>query len=308
MKSFNVWVKNLVQKVGMMLMVILVMLPNYLLQVGAQTKSYTHLIQAQGQLNSKIALLVDLDNQEVLLDQRAEEIIYPASLTKMMTVLVAIEHLEDLQAPITMTADIIESMILQDASVAGFSANETAPAIDYLYGIMLASGGDAASALSQAIAGSEENFVALMNKKAQELGMDQTHFVNTTGLHDDYHYTSLHDLAILVKYALTNQTFYTIFTRPTYVTQMTPYHPQGLIIESTLFKKLGGRQPLGATIIGGKTGYTLEAGLNLASIAQIGDQTFLLITAAAPGDATSEQYNITDALNIYSALAMDISQ
>ena len=141
-----------------------------------------------------------------------------------------------------------------------------------------------------------------MNKKAADLGMYNTHFENTTGLHDDNHYTTVKDLAILLSDALQNDTFQEVFTKPRHSTPPTNKHPGGITYYSTMFEKLSDQNIIGGEILGGKTGYTDEAGLCLASFAKVGKQEYILISAGAKGDPYSEQYNITDALAVYNSI------
>ena len=152
--------------------------------------------------------------------------------------------------------------------------------------------------------GSEDNFAALMNQKATELGMKNTHFTNPTGLTDTEHYSSAADMAKLLQAALHNATFRTIFTAEHYTTTATAQHPEGVSLTSTLLGKLDGTElPEGAQIEGGKTGYTAAAGLCLASLATVNGKEYILVTLAAPGDHGTEQYNIRDAVQVYQKLA-----
>lgn len=231
---------------------------------------------------------------------------YPASLTKIMTTLVAIEHLENLQEEITLQAEMFESLYAQDASMAGFAPGETVTAMDLLYGIMLPSGAESGIALAEQIAGSEEGFVELMNQKAAELGMEDTHFTNSSGLHDENHYTTVHDLGILLQEALKNETFREIFTTRSYTTTPTQENPSGITFEASVFKNMNEDQSARATgvIQGGKTGYTQEAGLCLASMGLVGGEEFLVITTGAEGSHETVQWNIEDALNLYAAIGL----
>lgn len=120
----------------------------------------------------------------------------------MMTAIVAIEELKDLSQEITLTQEMFAGLYEQDATQAGFQPGETVRAIDLLYGVMLPSGAECCIALSYAIAGSEQGFVDLMNKKAEKLGMDGTHFCDSTGLHNPDHYSTAKDMAVLLQYAL----------------------------------------------------------------------------------------------------------
>lgn len=175
---------------------------------------------------------------------------------------------------------------------------------DLLYGAMLPSGAECCEALAQLVSGSEENFAALMNQKAAELGMKNTHFTNATGLTDTEHYSSAADMAKLLQAALHNTTFRTIFTTEHYTTTATAQHPEGVSLTSTLLGKLDGTElPTGTRIEGGKTGYTAAAGLCLASLATVNGKEYILVTLAAPGDHGTEQYNIRDAVHVYRKLA-----
>lgn len=253
-------------------------------------------------LYSSNAILIRLTDDTVLMEKNSEEKIYPASLTKMMTVLVAIENLSDLDEKIKLTWSMFEGLYEANASMAGFQAGEQVRAIDLLYGAMLPSGAESCIALADYIAGSEENFVRWMNQKAKELGMNNTHFENTTGLHSENHYTTVKDLAILLSNALQNDIFRDIFTTFCYSVPPTNKHPDGITFYSTMFEKLGFQSIVNGEILGGKTGYTDEAGLCLASLAKVGKKEYILITTGAEGNHFSEQYHITDALAVYNSI------
>lgn len=255
------------------------------------------------QLYSENAILIRPENQRVLLQKNEEERIFPASLTKIMTVIVAIENLPDLTEEIELSATMYWSLYEAGASMAGFEPEEEVRAIDLLYGAMLPSGAECCVGLADQIAGSEQEFVAKMNQKAADLGMDHTLFKNVTGLHDENHYTTVKDMSILLSYALQNSIFREVFTSSSYSTLPTNIHPDGITFYSTMFEKLKSYgQNRNVKLLGGKTGYTDEAGLCLASLAQVGDQEYILITAGAKGNHATEQYNLTDALAVYNTL------
>lgn len=253
-------------------------------------------------LNSPNAILIRLKDHTILMKKNSEEKIYPASLTKMMAAIVAIENLPDLKGEIKLTNSTFKGLYKADASMAGFQPGEQVRAIDLLYGVMLPSGAECCIGLADQIAGSEQNFVKMMNQKAADLGMKNTHFENATGLHDKNHYTTVKDLAILLSNALQNDTFREIFTSSRHSTQPTNKHPGGVTFYSTMFEELNNQNIIGGEILGGKTGYTDEAGLCLASLAKVGRQEYILISAGAKGDHHSEQYNITDALAVYNSI------
>lgn len=156
--------------------------------------------------------------------------------------------------------------------------------------------------LARQVSGSEEAFVALMNRKAGELGMKHTHFANCTGLTSPEHYSSAADLAVLLQAALNNETFRTVFTTGQYTSSVTAQHPKGLYMASTLLSRLDGGEVTGGQILGGKTGYTDAAGLCLASLAVVNGKEYILVTLGAPGNHATEQTNIMDAVQVYRRL------
>lgn len=220
-------------------------------------------------------------------------------MTKIMTTIVAIENLSDLNQEITVTNDMIANLYAQDATQAGFQPGETVQAIDLLYGVMLPSGADCCIALADTIAGSEEGFVELMNQKAEKLGLENTHFVNTTGLHADDHYSTAKDIAELLRYALKNSTFREIIESPYHSTPGTNVHPDGITFYSTMFKNLSDATVIDGKIMGGKTGFTSEAGCCLASFAEIDGIEYILVTAGAYQAGTP---HIDDAVKLYNRL------
>lgn len=250
-------------------------------------------------LISPNAILVRLKDHSILMQKNSDEKIYPASLTKMMTAIVAIENLPDLNKKISLPVSMFQELYKADASMAGFQPGEEVEAIDLLYGVMLPSGAECCIGLADQIAGSEQNFVKIMNQKAADLGMDNTHFDNATGLPNENHYTTVKDLAVLLSYALKNDTFREIFTSSRHSTQPSNKHPDGITFYSTMFEELNHRNIIDGEFLGGKTGYTDEAGLCLASLAKVGNQDYILITVGAKGTHKTEQYDITDALTVY---------
>ncbi len=257
---------------------------------------------AKKQLYSKSAVLVRLEDQKILLEKNSDKIIYPASLTKIMTAIVAIENMKDLNETILLSSDLFPSLYEEDASMAGFLPMEAVRAIDLLYGVLLPSGAECCLGLADFISGSEDDFVNLMNDKAAALGMTSTHFTNSTGLNNSNHYTTAKDLSKLLLYALQNGTFREIFTSQKHSTASTKLHPDGITVYSTLFHKITDPNFSGGSILGGKTGYTSKAGLCLATLAQKYGKEYILVTAGADGNHDTEQYNISDALRIYTSI------
>ena len=144
-------------------------------------------------INSRNAILEELKTGKILADKGADDRIYPASLTKIMTAVLAIENIPDLKESITVPESIFPGLYAEGASMAGFCPGEEAVGTDLLYGVLLPSGAECCLAFADRIAGSEEDFVKMMNDKAGELGMEHTHFTNSTGLQDENHYSTVRD-------------------------------------------------------------------------------------------------------------------
>lgn len=250
-------------------------------------------------LYSPYAVLVDLESGNVLAEQNSAERMYPASLTKIMTALIAIEETEDMEQTTTLPSDIFPSLYEENASLAGFQPGETVTWKDLLYGVMLPSGAECCLTFARQIAGSEGAFVDLMNKKAEELGMNDTHFANATGLQDKKHYSTVRDIAVLLRYALENDTFRQVFTARRYSVPPTAYHSEGFTFYNTMFQAMDNAGISDDDILGGKTGYTEKAGLCLASLAAINDREYILVTAKADGNHYTEPYHVIDAENVY---------
>lgn len=260
-----------------------------------------HLVNAMGGagLYSESAVLMRLDSGEVLFQKNSGEKIYPASLTKLMTALVILDQFEDLDHTVTLSGEVFDCLSGSGASVAGFLPGEQLTLRDLLYGCVLPSGADAAMGLACATAGSEENFAELMNSKAAELGMAHTHFKNATGLHDPGHYTTVMDMAVLLRAGLKNPEFRELLTTFDYQTEPTNRHPGGVGLSSTLSSLMGTPYQDGVTLLGGKTGYTEEAGLCLASLAEKDGREYIAVTAGAPGSHETSPRHLEDAFRLY---------
>lgn len=239
---------------------------------AATTQQTTNYFQQQSQgflrtamtlkpeVNANFTILVDADAGLVVAEKNGSAKMYPASMTKVMTLLVACEHITDLNEKLEITQDIVDYVKKEGASNCGFKAGEQVTMLDLLYGLILPSGADAALALVRRIAGSEEQFVALMNQKAQQLGISATtHFTNCTGLYNDNHYSTAEDMAIIMRAAAQNSVAATILTTRSYTTQANNKRSTGLSF-SNLFLKRIDTQTTGGQVNFAKTGYVAKAG------------------------------------------------
>lgn len=246
---------------------------------------------------SKAGVLLNVTDNTIVAGRDAEKKIYPASMTKVMTLIIAVENMESLSDTFTMTQEILEPLVNADASRAGFEVGETVTIEDMLYGAVLPSGADATVGLAVKLCGSEENFVRLMNEKVEYLGLENTHFMNTSGLHDENHYTTPVEMAMIVEYAMQNELCRKVLSTYQYTTSSTPKHPEGIKLESTMFGRMYGNEVEGALIEGGKTGYTDEAQNCLTTFGTKGGKEYVTVTSL------SYDYwlSIHDAFNIYAS-------
>ncbi len=277
---------------------------NDAVEVNGKVDNSLLIEELQGEISSSNAILIDYESGEVIAEKKPDERIYPASVTKVMTTLVALEYYDSLDIMIEVPADIFPYLIQQNASCAGFTAGEKVKVIDLLYGIMLPSGADACLTIARSVAGSEEKFAEKMTAKAKELGTVDTNFVNCTGLHDDNHYTTVRDLSKIVKYALENETFKQIFSTEEYTTSVTNKHKYGLTVNSSVFNAIKRAGLTNNYLKGGKTGYTGEARLCLASYAEKNGREYILVTVGAGTPESSRgTHHVKDAIYIYNNYA-----
>lgn len=211
------------------------------------------------ELYSEHAILIDLETNTVIAEKDPDAKIYPASMTKVMTALVACEQITDWDATFTMTQAIIDPLFLSDATMAGFVNGEEVSMTDLVYGALLPSGAEATEALAQTIAGSTEGFVALMNEKAAELGLTNTHFVNDSGLHDEDHYTTVREMAVILEAAMANERCRAALSAVSYTSAPTTQNPEGVAMINKFLYRIGQYELGDAVVEGAKTGFTSQA-------------------------------------------------
>lgn len=254
--------------------------------------------------NSEYIYVLNRENHKGLAQKNYKSKAYPASLTKIMTTLVALEHIEDLSAIAPVDRDSYKDMVAHGASMAGFYSKEPTSYRDLLYGTILSSGGEAANSLAVNISGNIGDFVGLMNDKASELGLKDTHFTNPEGLHDSKQYTTAYDMALLLDYALENGDFRAIFTKESFQTTSTLDHPNGILLRSTVLSRLPGFSQNGFEILGGKSGTTNEAGQCWATFARKNNVEYIAIVMGSGlnNSPASKQGHIEDSIRLYESI------
>lgn len=250
-------------------------------------------------ISSTYGILVNTDTGEIVARREESTRMYPASMTKVMTVLVAAEHLSNLSDTVEITEDIIEEVSTANAAAVGFQAGERVTVADCLFGTALASGADAALALGRYVAGSDEAFVEMMNEKAEELGLSDTHYENCIGMYDENHYTTVEDMAAVLQAALNDSTAAKALSARQYTTSKTTDHPDGITVRNLFLKRME-KQELPGIVFCAKTGYIQAAGFCAVSALTAEDGTHYI---CCTGDADSTWSCIYDHAAIYRVYA-----
>lgn len=242
------------------------------------------------EINSSSAIVYDMDADTVILDKNSHEVRSVASLTKIMTVLAAIENIDDFSENVTITTEMLAG-IYWNASVAGLKVGDTVTYMDLFYAAILPSGADATQVLAYAVSGNVSDFVAKMNELATRIGATNTHYVNTTGLDQEGAYSTAYDQMLILAYALENPIFKTVYTTKNYTLT------NGLEVEATVNKYNRVLNLDTSKIIGSKTGNTGDAGLCMSALFYHEDHEMLLVTLGAEV-IEDVPYNLIDTLTL----------
>lgn len=257
----------------------------------------------QFSVNGTAALLYEMNSGTILYAQNMDEQVYPASLTKIMTCLLALEN-GTLTDTLTVSETAI-SAVAEDARTDTVFAGEEIVLEDLLYYIMLTSSNEACNVVAEYIAGSIDEFVAMMNARAEKIGCTGTHFANANGLHDDNHYTTAYDLMLITREALQNKTFETICTSTEYEMPATNQQAAHTIHTTNfLTSTTQSYRYYYALAKGVKTGYTGRAGRCLISTAENDDLRLLSVVTGCPTtpDDDSGEYileNFTETVRLF---------
>lgn len=249
-------------------------------------------------LHYKNAIIYDITDNKVLYELNSNEKISIASLTKLMTIITAIENNPNLNKKIIYNENM-QNNVAWYASKTGFQIGEELTINDLLYGAMLPSGADATVALAITTSNSLDEFIKLMNKKAKEIGMTNSNFVNVHGLDEENHYSTPEDIKKLLEYSLKNQKFKKIYSTHKYTLST------GKTIKSTI-KKQSDKLNLDITkILGSKTGTTGNAGLCISVLMKHQNHEIIIITFGAPVE--NKPYHIIDANELISFIENNYS-
>ena len=252
------------------------------------------------ELTSKHAIVIDLTGKAILAQKAADTVISPASMTKILTLLVAAEHIEDekqLDDTYTIDITITDYCFVNECSVAGFNRDEAVTVRNLMYGTILPSGAEAALGLANYIAGSHEAFVELMNAKVAELGLSETaHFTNCVGLYNKQNVCTVYDMAMILRAAMENELCREVLTTKIYTIPASDEHPEGMTLSNWFLRRIEDYVPDTMKVIGAKTGYVSQAGSCAASIAQTEDGDYYICVTA---NTTSSKQCVQDHVQLY---------
>lgn len=271
---------------------------SYQANVGSDTVQLGDVLQSGETFYSQYAILVDTENDSIIAERNANTRIVPASMTKVLTVLTAAEHIDEaeLDNPFTMTLEITDYAYVNDCSSAGFLDGEVITVRDLFYGTVLPSGADAAVGLAVYVAGSQEAFVELMNEKVEELGLSQTtHFTNCAGIYEENHYTTAYDMAMIMEAAMDNEICREVMSAHRYTTSVTEEHPEGISLSNLFLRRIEDKEG-GEKVLCAKTGYVVQSG-NCAVSYAVSDsgRGYVCVTA----DANSKWRPVEDHAKLY---------
>lgn len=237
--------------------------------ITAENWPQSPFVEAEG------AVLMDALTGTVLYEKNANHTFYPASITKIMTGLLAAEHCS-LDEVVTYSHDAVYTVPLGYANIAAVEG-EQMTVEDCIYALLLPSANDAANALGEHISGSIEAFSQMMNERAVELGAKHTHFVNPSGIHSEEHWTTPYDMAMIMRGCALNETFMQIDTAQTYVLPPTQLQEEERPMANLHRMLFSAREEYYEYALGGKTGYTTPAGNTLVTYAEKGDMKLVCV-------------------------------
>ncbi len=249
-------------------------------------------------ITAKAGMLVSMDTGEIMYENNIDQKLYPASITKIMTAMIMLES--DKYNPdgkVVMTESVQQLISGTGSAVSNIEVGEEFTQQDLLYQVVMSSAGDCAYLAAEFYGGTVEEFVAAMNAKAAELGLENTHYTNPVGLHDPENYTTVRDIYTLSAYALKNETFKTVYSTNRYIMPATNKSGERTL-STTVFLLDPNTNYYYQYATGGKTGYTDEAGRCLMSTASYNGYNYMCILMNCPPNA-DRRYEFLETADLY---------
>lgn len=246
-------------------------------------------------IESSNGVLINLNENKIIAEKNKDEIVSIASLTKIMTSIIAIENITDFNQKVIITKEMTEGLLEQNVFILWLRVGEILTLKDLLYGTFITSGGDATQSLVLSVSKNEDEFVKLMNDKVVELGLKNTSFSNAIGLDDKLNYSTVEEVSIILKHALKNKIFKDMFFTKEYT-----FSNNSRTIKPSIASYNEREKYEISNIVGSKTGFTKQAGLSLASIYNdsINDINYMLVTTGG-GTNNKNPVHLKDSLTVY---------
>ena len=245
-------------------------------------------------------ILVDLDKDEVVVSRASEEVIYPASMSKVLTAICMADYLSArrLEGEYVMKEEEILKTYYERFSAVGTTAGDILPAKDLFYGMMVCSGADADYALTHYLAGTEANMVELLNKRAYDMGISDTaHFTNVIGAYDPEHHCTVNDIAVIMSTAIQNPLILDAMSTEQYKTVPTQKDEEGVDLSNWFLRRIGTYECNGK-VVAAKTGFISEAGFCCVSYLETyTGHHYICVTANSDGNWRT----IFDHISLYRA-------
>ncbi len=281
--------------ISIFLCILLACSPLFLFSAGAYT------LPVGLEIHAKSVYMVNVETGTVVYQKDPTAAVYPASVTKLMTALVALEQTPDLQKQVTAYPQVVDDLLGTGAAVAGLFPGEIVTMDQLLHMLLIPSSCDAANVIAMEVSGSIEGFVALMNQKAADLKMENTHFVNAHGLHDDAQVTTAYDLYLLAQEILKHPQLTEICEKYSYTVPPTNIKESERNFSTTNYMINPTSSWYYKRVRGLKTGFTDAAGRNLVSLAEKDGSRYITVVMGCPADTLNgyqvhHEFDNTDAL------------
>ncbi len=248
------------------------------------SKPFAYVEIEEGAINSPYAAIYDVENKRIMAGRRTDAKIYPASITKLMTLAVVLDKIPNLDREFIISEDVINYTEAGKFITAGYRAGERVTATDLVHGLIMQSGAECAEALARMIGGSQTSFAKLMNEKAAGMGLTNTAYTNAVGEHNDAHYTTIADMIKLMEHVMNIPAAKNVLTAKSYTSGTSWAHPNGLTMSNHALDVLmqesadiEGKD--GIEIIAVKSGFTDQAGRCLITYAAKDGRHFIVVTA-----------------------------
>lgn len=265
-------------------------------QIEQQTEAVSALAAGMEQaavigdeIYSANAIIIDADENIVIAQKNCEQPVYPASMTKVMTILTAAQHISDWNETVIMNGSAINAFRKQGATIMGYYNGEESRLVDLLYGAALRSAADASWQLADYVSGGEAAFAEEMNDRMREMGLSpQANFTNSTGLFDEAHVCTVRDMAAIMRIAMQDAVCAQALSTVRYTTEPTPHAPEGISLRNKYLDWFQQKQPEGFTVTACKNGYIRQAKNCLVSYGENAEGRHYICCTAGAATAARE--------------------